>query len=622
MSERIQEEIREAVREAAGEPRSEVRERALAAMGTARPSGSRWGWVPTAVGAGLVIAALGLLPYSATAPPPGMGSALAAQQAMAAEAYGEMRGEGAGSKVTRENLPEWLTGYAERAPQFVREHYPDDPEMLMAAGLLTTDYDTGVALMKEALEKGGGGAVWAAYAGLLASRLPDYHRVGTWVVDPADPDAVARVEEKIAESGGPTKLAWGEVAAIMEVAREWAEAEPDSGMPLALETYYLYGLHRDQEALERWEEAASRPEVASHQQEFLWAISGLLVDMGEPELQAIQSSFSVAFEPTEAVTSAPRHCARMGGYEGRLARLEGRPDDAIRWWMATVQFGRHMQQSADTLMEGLVAISVEAIGGSPVWVWKPDRETGIPDGPLQGGRLFHGEHHDLFVSQAGEQAAEQVRDSMVRAKVRSQLSREYYKSFQGPPEGQLRSMMLRAYSFWYGLLVVVSLLVFAGVSLRARKRADEATTLSWPWRMLLALLALAPVSIAFALMSFALRKSIEQPGLQLVVSAGMALTLLSILLLPLLAAFRSRTAGARLVTAWRGNLRRVLPVGIVVLAALSLGLGITGRRAQAEWARNWLSETEMARVVREIGPEWEDPEIPPDAWRAEPPPGG
>jgi len=136
------------------------------------------------------------------------------------------------------------------------------------------------------------------------------------------------------------------------------------------------------------------------------------------------------------------------------------------------------------------------------------------------------------------------------------------------------------------------------------------------------LLALAPVSVAFALAWSALHKSIEQPGLPLVLSAGMALTLLSILLLPLLAAFRSRTAGARLVTAWRGNLRRVLPVGIVVLAALSLGLGIAGRRAGAEWARTWLSETEIDRVVRQIGPEWEEPTIPPDAWRAEPPPGG
>ncbi len=181
-------------------------------------------------------------------------------------------------------------------------------------------------------------------------------------------------------------------------------------------------------------------------------------------------------------------------------------------------------------------------------------------------------------------------------------------------------MILRAYSIWYAMLLVACLLVFAGVSSRARKKADEATSLRWAWRVTIPVLALAPVSVAFALMWSALHESIEQPGLQLLLSAGMALTLLSILLLPLLTAFRSRTAGARLVTAWRGNLRKVLPVGIVVLAALSLGLGIAGRRTGTEWARTWLSETEMERVVREIGPEWLDPAIPPDAWRAEPPP--
>jgi len=82
-----------------------------------------------------------------------------------------------------------------------------------------------------------------------------------------------------------------------------------------------------------------------------------------------------------------------------------------------------------------------------------------------------------------------------------------------------------------------------------------------------------------------------------------------------------RAARAKaLWSVWRGNLRRVLPVGIVVLAALSLGLGIAGRQAEARWSRKWMREAEMDRVVREIGREWKDPEIPPDAWRAEPPP--
>ena len=315
MSERFDEDLKRAVSEAAGEPRGEVQARALEAMtagGRERPA-SPLRRLPTALGAVLVVAALAFAPYSASSRSPGMQAALATQ-AFAAEALAASSERGAGGPARRENLPEDLMGYAERAPEFVREQYPDDPEMLMAAGLLTTDYDTGVALMKEALKKGGGGAVWAAYAGLLAARLPDYQRLGLWVVDPADPDAVARVESMISKQPAPRKLAAAEVAEIMAVARDWAKEEPDNGMPLALETYYLYGLHRDQEALERWEEAESRPEVASHRQEFQWAARRLLIEMGEPELGAIQFSWwSVRLENIEVMSSAPSHCARIGG---------------------------------------------------------------------------------------------------------------------------------------------------------------------------------------------------------------------------------------------------------------------------------------------------------------------
>jgi|GEM_PF-1387270 len=610
--------LAEILRAARHAPRAGWRERALAAMGTARPSGSRWGWVPTAVGVALVIAALGLLPYSASAPGAGMGNALAAQQAMAAETLGEMPEEGAGRKVTRETLPEGLRSYAERAPDFVREHHPDDPEMLMAAGLLTRDIDESLALLKAAVDKGESGAAWAAYTGVLMETGPAYNRLATWAVDPEDPEAVTEAERKIAESGVPQSLTPKEAEPVLNVLKQWREAEPRNALPVALEMYYLYGLHRDREALERWEEAGRLPEVDSHYQESITATARLLERMGMSQWDALSNSYNSTWMIGRV--SKLRQCARIGVYEGRLAEMQGRAEEAVRWWMGTVQLGRHMQQSADTLIECLVGIAIEGIGGWPVWEWRPDRMTGIPDGPLQGGRLFHGVHHDFFVAQAGEQAAEQVRDSMARAKVRSMLSREYVQSRPGLPAEHFRSAILRAYSISYGVPLVACLLVLAGVSVRARKRADEATSLSWPWRMLLSLLALAPVSIAFALMWLALHKSIMQPGLPLLLSAGMALSFLSILLLPLLAALRSRTAGARLVTAWRGNLRSVLPVGIVVLAVVSLALGIAGRRAEAEWARTWLSETEMDRVVREIGPEWLDPEIPPDAWRAEPPP--
>jgi hypothetical protein len=100
----------------------------------------------------------------------------------------------------------------------------------------------------------------------------------------------------------------------------------------------------------------------------------------------------------------------------------------------------------------------------------------------------------------------------------------------------------------------------------------------------------------------------------------MTLSFLAMLLLPLAAGFRTRRPGAPLLSAWRRNLLGVLPVAVVLLAALSLSLGIAGRVTEARWARGYARETEMERVVRVMGHEWTDPAIPDDAWRAEHPP--
>jgi hypothetical protein len=601
-------------------PKEGWRDRALEAMAAVRPrpSASRLRWLPTILGAALVVAALAFVPYSASTPGAGPQSAYAAQRAMAAEALGEAHREGANSRVRRGELQGQLRSYAERAPRFVRERYPNDPQMLIAAGLLTRDLNEALSLTKAGIENNGAGPAWAAYAGTLMEIGPRYYRLGISGVDPGDDEAVATELKHSGEAAVPTPLSASEVRPIMEALEDWQKAEPQNAVPVAFEAYYLYGLHRDREALARWEEAGRLPEVDSHHQTGITGTTRLLESMGMSPWEALSNSYNST--RLIGMVSKLRHCARIGLYEGRLAQLQGRPEDAVRWWMVTVEFGRHMQQSADTLIECLVGVAIEAIGAAHVWVWRPDQITGIPGGPLLGGRYFYGDQHDFFVSHAGEEAAEQVRDSMVRAKVRSKLSSEHRERSGGVPEGWLRSMILAVCSRGYGALLVGSILVFAGVSTRARKRADEATSLTWLWRVLLALLALAPVSIAFSLTWLALQKSVEQPGLPLVLHGSIALSFLSMLLLPLLAAVWSRTAAARLLTAWRGNLRRVLPVGVVVLAALSLGLGITGRRAEAQWARTWQTETEMERVVRAIGPEWNDPPVPEDAWRPQPPP--
>jgi hypothetical protein len=581
--------------------------------------------VPTAAGAVLVAAALAFVPYSATAPSGGMGGALAAQQAAAAEVLEEVERPGHPEKPTRRDmLPEHLRPYAGRAAAFVRERHPDDPEMLMAAGMLTRDMEDALALLKEAAERSSGGATWAAYAGLVLETEPAYARPANWGVDPADAELLAGMKQQIAEAGLPDRLSPDDVAPVMEVLRRWQEVEPGNGMPVALEVRYLYGLHRDSDALRRWEEASRLPEFTAHVQEISWAAGRLLSEMGMPWWDAASGAYSAGVET--AGMARLRDGARIGLYEGRLARLEGRAEEAVRYWQATIDIGRRMQESGGTLIECLVGIAVEGIGASPVWMWQHDRATGIPNGPLLGGRLFHGRAHDFFVAQAGEAAAGDVRDSLLRAKVRSMLSRDYFRDLDAFPDGQIRPLLLWGLSIWSAALLVAFLVVFGAISLRARKQADEATRLGPRGGLALAGMSLVPAFVVGVMSLIGVSAAAHfQPDWDLALLGVLALLVvvnvfLGMIVVPLVVACRTRQPRARLVAAWRGNLRRVLPVAIVLCAVLSLALGLAGRHSAATWSRRWRTESEMERVVREIGPQWSDPEIPEDAWRAEPAP--
>jgi hypothetical protein len=447
--------------------------------------------------------------------------------------------------------------------------------------------------------------------------MPDYSRPGNWGFDPSDAEAMEEGRRRDAEAGVPDRLSPGDVAAAMDALRGWEAAEPGNGLPVALEVRCLYGLHRDSDALLRWEEASTLPGISTHAQERLWAVERLLSGMGMHSWDAMYAAYAVAWELV--FPARLRDTARIGLYEGRLARLEGRDEEAVRWWEATVGVGRGMQESAGTLLEHLVGVAMEGIGASEAWQW--DRAAGAADGPLEGGRLFLGPAHEFYVGQAGAAAAHELRDSVVRAKVRSMLIKDYTRRLPAVPDGLMRPMLLRGLSAVSAALLVMFLVVFGAVSVWARRRADEATRLGWRWGSAAAVLCLLPFLAAAGALWMGRKGGAEfQTASYASMLGGLALSLVGMIVVPLVVARWSRGPGARLAAAWRGNLRRVLPAAIVVCAVLSLGVGLAGRGAAADWVEQWHSETEMERVVREIGPEWAEPTIPEDAWRAEPPP--
>jgi len=620
MGEKRDEELGRLLRQARPGPREGWRERALSALATAPPGrlGGWLRWAPTAAGMGLVVVALALLPYSAGTPGVSVQTTLGTQSAYAAQGPETAVGGDEVRPRPMDTLQEHLRPYVERAESFVRGKYRDDPEMLMAAGILTAEYQENLSLLKEAAEKGGG-AEWAVYAGAAMSAGPKYWSPALRGVDPRDPDRVRQVRDEIEADGRPTALTEEEAEPVLEVLRGWEQADPGNGIPAALEVYYLCGLGREEEARERWEHAGAQPQSSLYAQETIWAMQRLLRRMGMSERDSASGGFSLGFEVRHAAEQTARRGATIARYEGRRAGAEGRYEDAFAWWNATMVLGRHMQESSDTAIEMLEAIVIEAVGASEIWRWRPDRETGIEGGPLDGGRLYQEPAYGEFVSRYGEEAARKVRDGLVRAKLRSIMIEAYSRDMIWLDPG-LRSGQLLGISTWFGALLLVFVTVFAGASVWARRVADEATGLSRWVAAAIAVACLLPIGAVCVVLWWGGKMLFLPAGLA-VALAAMPLSLLSPLFVPLIIVRWTRRGGARLRTVWRGNLRRVLPLAIAICAAVSLSAGIAGRRAERAWAaRDWYSQTEMERVVKAIGPEWNARPIPPDAWRNEPPP--
>ena len=74
-----------------------------------------------------------------------------------------------------------------------------------------------------------------------------------------------------------------------------------------------------------------------------------------------------------------------------------------------------------------------------------------------------------------------------------------------------------------------------------------------------------------------------------------------------------------MLSTWLVNFRSALPVAIAVNAVLYLGLTYASVAPTANVIRR-KAAPEMQRLLADIGPQWHNPTIPPDAYRAEYPP--
>ena len=216
-----------------------------------------------------------------------------------------------------------------------------------------------------------------------------------------------------------------------------------------------------------------------------------------------------------------------------------------------------------------------------------------------------------------ETAAAALRDGRVlglvrNGQLRDHLDNRLYEDLRG-------ATYLLFLSHVLVIQIVLAVVLFLIVSAWSRRRADDATALRPAWQLTLAFLGAFPVVIV------GLVGGISYPNGHFIpmssLWAALVFPVAAVLFLSLIATPLSRRAPAGLLTAWRGNLRRVLPIAIAVAAIAYLAVGFTARTLRIGVARELAQGEggEMARLIAEIGPAWDNPTIPPDSWRAEEP---
>jgi hypothetical protein len=171
-------------------------------------------------------------------------------------------------------------------------------------------------------------------------------------------------------------------------------------------------------------------------------------------------------------------------------------------------------------------------------------------------------------------------------------------------------------------LLVVWLAVFGW----RREAAEKATRLTFRWQAALALAPFAPIAYyAFGVLREPFNAcAVADPHygagrlLDQVVLSGALL----VVLFCLGATAESRREGAPLGDAWKGNLRRVLPLTLAVGAVLYLALTVAAVQTKRQWADKWYTPdiSEMAHFESTLGEAWESPRVDPDSWRDEHPP--
>jgi hypothetical protein len=251
----------------------------------------------------------------------------------------------AAREPTRDPVVDWLVACSDTALDFARAH-PNDPEFLLAAALIASDRDAARAALRELTTSNGRSVAWSVYLDEVLAQTPLYYREETAGIHPGDTRALAEARRLIDERNLCTALTADEATRVIEAAQEWQQIDPENALPVALEAWSLWGLHRDEEALEKWTAASRLPRLSAYVSERIAAMSHLLVAMGGPPPEAILAARFV-IRSSSLDLLAP--CAFAASYAGHCAVAAGEPEQALLCWQSTIELGIHAHETAESV---------------------------------------------------------------------------------------------------------------------------------------------------------------------------------------------------------------------------------------------------------------------------------
>jgi hypothetical protein len=419
-----------------------------------------------------------------------------------------------------------------------------------------------------------------------------YSRLELEGVDPADQAAIAEKRRGLVEYETPQGLTPEQARPFLHALAGWRRADPENGFPVALEAWVLYGLHRDREALRRWQQAASYATINPRTREAVREARrfGESIGIAEPEAWYLETGDA-------ALSALLSQGARMAVFEGRRAQIGGRPQEAIALWKATVTIGRKLER-----WEFWNAIRLQRIGTEPAWQWYAlDRSH---------GRAMYGSQHAFYVSQAGSEADAALRDALVRNHVRTRLLIQEVSGSSSPMVRLAPVEVLLVTGGLMGLQAALLLLLHLLWCGRARVGAEAAHRIRPIGKVALAGLVALPVPVLLTVLALRAPEYVRLIPLN---PGGVSLPALVL------------AAGASLVVRRRGlrqAMDQVVPLAAALLAlsflvtalvALPIRAGLARDLRAADWS--W-----MKLYTDRLGANWSDPTIPRDSWRAEYPP--